>query len=158
MLIRKARLGDVKDVHSLINKFAGNGRMLPISLSDLYDSVRDFAVACDGGGRLLGCCRLHIVWEDLAEIRSLAVAEDCHGQGIGRQMVEACLGEAKGLGVKRIFALTYAPDFFGKLGFERVDKSIFPHKVWADCVRCPKFPDCDEVAVALDLNITRSAK
>ena len=150
MVIRKAQIKDIKSVHALINNFAENGRMLPVSLSDLFGNVRDFTVACENN-TFLGCCCLRIVWEDLAEIRSLAVAEDRQGKGIGRKMVETCLAEAKGLGVKRVFALTYVPEFFEGLGFARVDKSVLPHKVWADCVRCPKFPDCDEVAVLLEI-------
>jgi amino-acid N-acetyltransferase len=150
IIIRKAQLGDVRRIHQLVNQFANRGRMLGLSLSDLYDNVRDFTVA-DGPDGLVGCCCLHIVWEDLAEVRSLAVAEAAQGAGIGRSLVQACLDEARLLGVARVFALTYVVPFFERLGFAQVDKSELPHKVWADCVRCPKFPDCDEVAVALDV-------
>ena len=153
-VIRKAQLGDVRRMHALINHFAEQGRMLALSLSDLYDNVRDFVVACDGSSRdpgLLGCCALRIFWEDLAEIRSLAVAEEAQNRGVGHKLVEACLDEARGLGVPRVFALTYVPEFFIGLGFRLVEKSELPHKVWVDCMRCPKFPDCDEVAVVSDL-------
>ncbi len=148
-VIRKARLGDVKRIHSLVNQFAGEGRMLALALSELYDNLRDFTVACDAGeaDSVLGCCALHIVWEDLAEIRSLAVVSEEQGKGIGRELVEACLSEARSLGVRRVFALTCVPDFFARFGFRPVEKSELPHKVWTDCVKCPKFPDCDEVAV-----------
>jgi len=152
--VRKAQLGDVKTIRGLVNSFADRGRMLALSLSELYDNIRDFTVACDEEGRLLGCCVLHIVWEDLAEVRSLAVSETAQGQGIGRELVQACLAEAQGLSVPRVFALTYVPEFFAKLGFQGVSKAELPHKVWADCIKCPKFPDCDEVAVAVDLNVT----
>jgi len=148
--VKKARLGDVKQIHALVNAFADRGRMLAVPLSDLYDNVRDFTVVCAGDGGLLGCCCLRIVWEDLAEIRSLAVTEEAQGAGLGRELVESCLAEARELGVPRVFALTYVPDFFAALGFCLIDKNELPHKVWADCVKCPKFPDCDEVAVALD--------
>jgi len=140
---RKAQLDDVKNIHRLVNRFADQGRMLALSLSE-------FTVVSGDDGRLLGCCVLHIVWEDLAEVRSLAVAEDAQHRGIGAQLVQACLQEARALGVPRVFALTYVPDYFARFGFAPVDKSTLPHKVWADCVKCPKFPDCDEVAVALD--------
>jgi len=153
LVIRKAQIGDIKGIHALVNSFASRGRMLALSLSELYDNVRDFTVACEdgsAGGRLLGCCGLHIVWEDLSEVRSLAVAEESQGRGVGQGLVRSCLDEARGLGVKRVFALTYAPEFFARLGFRTVDKGQLPHKVWADCVKCPKFPDCDEVAVAID--------
>jgi len=138
----------------LVNSFANRGHMLPLSLSVLYDDIRNFTVACDGGAPgagVLGCCALRIYWEDLAEIRSLAVAEEAHGCGTGRRLVLACLDEARELGVSRVFALTAIPEFFGKLGFRLVEKAELPHKVWYDCVRCPKFPDCDEAPVVIDL-------
>ena len=154
LVIRKAQIGDIKGIHALVNGFASRGRMLALSLSELYDNVRDFTVACEdgpAGGRLLGCCCLHIVWEDLGEVRSLAVAEESQGRGVGQGLVRSCLDEARALGVKRVFALTYAPEFFANLKFVPIDKGELPHKVWADCVKCPKFPDCDEAAVVLDL-------
>ncbi|MFW6158366.1 MAG: N-acetyltransferase [Planctomycetota bacterium] len=155
-MIRKARLGDVQQIHRLVNRFADEGLMLGRSLSELYDNLRDFSVAPDGppggDGRLLGCCCLHITWEGLAEVRSLAVVAEAQGRGLGRRLVEACLAEARELGIARVFALTYRPEFFGRLGFRPVDKAELPHKVWADCVKCPKFPDCDEVAVAIELD------
>ncbi len=152
-MIRKAQLGDMKPIQLLVNQFAGEGRMLALALSELYDNLRDFTVACDPGetNSVLGCCALHIVWEDLAEIRSLAVAPEKQRRGFGRELVEACLGEARSLGVRRVFALTYVPDFFARFGFRPVEKSELPHKVWTDCVKCPKFPDCDEVAVVRDV-------
>ncbi len=150
-LIRKAQLGDVKGLQELVNMFARRERMLALSLSELYDQLRDFTVVCDGNDAPLGCCSLHIVWEDLAEIRSIAVTESAQGTGIGRRLVEACVAEARALGVRRVCALTYVPDFFVKLGFTLVDKSELPHKVWSDCFKCPKFPNCDEVAVVLNL-------
>ena len=151
-MIRKANLSDVRGIHALVNAFAARGGMLALSLSDLYDNVRDFIVASDRrGGTVLGCCALHVVWEDLAEIRSLAVVESAQRRGLGRRLVKRCLDEALVLGVRRAFALTYVPEFFARLGFHQVDKAELPHKVWADCVKCPRFPDCDETAVILDL-------
>jgi amino-acid N-acetyltransferase len=151
-VIRKAQLDDVRDIHALVNQYADRGRMLALSLSELYDDVRDFTVARpDEGGSLLGCCCLHVVWEDLAEVRSLAVAEGSQGTGLGRSLVESCIAEARELHLPRLFALTYSPEFFRRLGFRLIDKGALPHKVWADCIKCPKFPDCDEIAVVLDL-------
>jgi len=145
-LIRKAKIAEAKTIQKLINSFAKEGKLLPRSLSEIYDNLRDFFVF-EEDGRILGVCALHICWEDLAEIRSLAVQEDAGRKGVGRQLVEACLEEAKELGVKKVFLLTYIPSFFRKLGFSEVDKATLPHKIWGDCLRCPKFPHCDEVAL-----------
>lgn len=151
-MLRKAQITDVKTIQKLLAVYAGKGDMLSRSLSELYESLRDFYVEVDDDdGRLLGASALHIVWEDLAEVRSVAVAEDAGRKGIGSTLVNACIAEARELGLKRVFCLTYKPEFFGKLGFVLVDKSTLPHKVWGDCIKCPKFPDCDENAMILDL-------
>lgn len=121
------------------------------ALSELYEALRDFYIV-EEEGTLAGTAALHIVWEDLAEVRSVAVAEQVGHKGIGTQVVQACIDEAKGLGLKRVFCLTYKPDFFARFGFRIVDKSELPHKVWGDCMKCVKFPDCDEIAMILDLN------
>lgn len=149
-MLRKARIEDVKDIQKLLTFFANRGDMLSRSLSELYESIRDFYVI-EEEGQLLGVAALHIVWEDLAEVRSVAVAEDAGRKGIGSQVVQACIDEARALGLKKIFCLTYKPNFFGKFGFRVVDKSELPHKVWGDCMKCVKFPDCDEIAMILDL-------
>lgn len=149
-MIRKARISDVKEIQKLLANYASRGEMLSRSLSELYDSLRDFYIFEDEG-KVIGVSALHIVWEDLAEIRSVAVAEGAGRRGIGTQVVGACLDEARSLGLKRLFCLTYKPDFFGKLGFQVVDKSQLPHKVWGDCIKCVKFPDCDEIAMILEL-------
>jgi amino-acid N-acetyltransferase len=149
-MIRKAQISDVKDIQKLLTYFAGKGDMLSRSLSELYESIRDFYVAADEE-RLLGTAALHIVWEDLAEVRSVAVAEDSGKRGIGSQLVQACIAEAREIGLKRLFCLTYKPEFFARHGFRLVDKSELPHKVWGDCIKCVKFPDCDENAMILDL-------
>ncbi len=150
MQIRKARVPDVPAVQNLINTFAQRDVMLPRSLSALYENVRDFFVM-EEDGRIVGCCALHVTWEDLAEIKSLAVDESVQGRGYGRALVEACLEEARSIGVPKVFALTYIPGFFEKLGFTRIDKSKLPHKVWTECINCPKFPNCGEEAVVLEL-------
>jgi amino-acid N-acetyltransferase len=149
-MLRKAQIQDVKDIQKLLTFFANRGDMLSRSLSELYEALRDFYIFEDDG-KLLGTAALHIVWEDLAEIRSVAVAEDAGRKGVGTQLVQACIDEARIIGLKRLFCLTYKPDFFGKFGFRIVDKSELPHKVWGDCMKCVKFPDCDEIAMILDL-------
>jgi amino-acid N-acetyltransferase len=149
-MIRKAQIRDVKEIHKLLITFASRGDMLSRSLSELYESLRDFYVF-EEGGIILGAAALHVVWDDLAEVRSVAVSEDAGRKGIGSHLVRACIAEAREIGLKRIFCLTYKPDFFGKHGFLLVDKSELPHKVWGDCIKCVKFPDCDENAMILDL-------
>jgi len=152
-MLRKARIGDVKTIHRMINLSAGKGEMLPRSLMDIYNSLRDFIVYCDeDGSQVIGICAMNIIWENLAEIRSLYVDENYRGQGIGRKLVEFCLSEAITLELFRIFSLTYKRDFFVQLGFKEVDRSTLPEKIWSDCFRCSKYPDyCDEVAVIIEL-------
>lgn len=151
-MIRKMKTSDVPEVQRLLARFAAEGKLLARSLSELYTNMRDTCVAVDPDtGQVMGCCSLHVVWEDLAEIRSLAVVRELQGRGLGRRLVAACLAEAKVLGVSRIFVLTYETGFFAHLGFQSADKKMFPQKIWADCLHCPKFPNCDEVAMVLDL-------
>lgn len=149
-MLRKAQISDVKEIQKLLTHYASRGDMLSRSLSELYEAVRDFFIM-EEDGRLLGVSALHIVWEDLAEIRSVAVAEEIGRKGVGTQVVQACIDEARVLGLKRLFCLTYKPDFFARFGFRIVDKSELPHKVWGDCIKCVKFPDCDEIAMIVDL-------
>ncbi len=149
-MLRKAQIQDVKEIQKLLTTYANRGDMLSRSLSELYESIRDFYIV-EEEGRLIGTSALHIVWEDLAEVRSVAVAEDAGRKGVGSQVVGACIDEARELGLKRIFCLTYKPDFFARFGFTVVDKNQLPHKVWGDCMKCVKFPDCDEIAMIMDL-------
>ncbi len=144
--MEKARIKDVPQMHQLINGFADKGLMLPRPLSEIYENVRDYFVVRQGE-RVIGCAALHVSWSDLAEIKSVAVAEAGQRQRIGAQLVDACLTEARELGIPTVFCLTYQPTFFEKFGFSRVDKMELPRKVWSECYRCPKFPDCDEVAL-----------
>jgi amino-acid N-acetyltransferase len=148
--IRKARIADLKQVHRLVNEFAKREQMIPRSLNELYETVRDFIV-CEADRNICGVCALHIMWEDLAEIRSLAVDKKYQKMGIGKTLVKQCLKEARSLGIKKIFALTYHPEFFKKIGFGDIDKASLPQKIWGDCVRCPRFPECDEHAVIINL-------
>jgi amino-acid N-acetyltransferase len=149
-MMRKARVGDVRVIQGLIEASASKGEMLPRSLSEIYDHLRDFYIY-EQGQSLVGTCALHICWEDLAEIRSLAVSEGERRKGIGSKLVRACLREAKRLDIRKVFVLTYKPSFFRKFGFEVVDKATLPHKIWSDCLKCVKFPDCDEIAMMLQL-------
>ncbi len=152
MKIRKARITDLKQVHKLINNFAQKQEMIPRSLNELYENVRDYFV-CEDYGKICGVCALHIMWEDLAEIRSLVVDGKHQGKGIGKNLVRQCLKEARVLGLQRIFALTYQTEFFKKIGFSDIDKSNLPQKIWGDCLRCPRFPECEEHAVMINLSI-----
>ncbi|HDR46110.1 MAG TPA: N-acetyltransferase [Geoalkalibacter subterraneus] len=149
-MIRKALIPDAKTIQKLLMDYSRDGLMLPRSLSEIYENIRDFYVF-DEQGTVLGTVCLSICWEDLAEVRSLAVAESASGRGIGRSLVEICLEEARTLGLRRVFALTYKPVFFAKIGFREIEKSELPHKIWGDCLKCAKFPDCDEIAVCIDL-------
>lgn len=149
-MIRKAAIDDIKDMQELINFYAKADRMLPRSLNELYENIRDFFVY-EEGGKILGCCALHVAWENLAEIKSLAVEESKQKKGIGVMLVKEALSDAKKLKVKRVFALTYVPLFFEKLGFKRIEHAELPHKIWSECIKCVKFPDCAENALALDI-------
>lgn len=150
-LVRKAHLDDVKAIHGLLLTCARKGLLLPRALIYLYGHIRNFFVAETPEGEIVACCALAPVWENLGEICSLVVRDDLRRQGLGRRMVAACLDECRQLHLKQIFALTYQEAFFTRLGFRVVDKSVLPQKIWADCVHCAKYPDCDETAVFLDV-------
>ncbi|MBF0539038.1 MAG: N-acetyltransferase [Nitrospirae bacterium] len=154
MKIRKATVADAVSIHKLINDFASIQLMLPRSLHTIYGNIREYFVCCEDETpteTLLGVCALHILWEDLAEVKSLAVHPSNQRRGIGGELLKSCLQEATSLGVNRVFALTYVPEFFTKYGFEKIDKSLLPHKTWGDCINCPKFPSCDEQAVIMTI-------
>ena len=150
-VLRKAKPKDAVKIHELVNEYAKEGLLLPLSLNKLYDNIRDFWIY-EEGGEIVGCAALHIVWEDLAEIRSLAVKREHHKKGVGKKLVLRCLEEAKEYDLKRVFVLTYQVEFFKKLGFRELDKRLLPHKVWSDCINCPKFPTCDETAMIRELD------
>ena len=154
MQLRKARITDVKGVHKLLmNTNADDGLVLPRSYNQLYSHLRDFFVVVDDGDEdtVLACCALSICWENLAEVRSLVVSREQRGQGLGRRLVEACVSDALTLGIYRVFALTNTTPFFARMGFTEVSKDSLPQKVWSDCLNCPRFPDCDEVAMLMEL-------
>jgi amino-acid N-acetyltransferase len=148
--VDRARVTDANSMHRLISHFADKGEMLPRALSEIYDGIRDYFVVRKGG-RVIACAALQVTWADLAEIRSLAVDKEEQNQRIGSLLIQACLNDAKELGIPRVFCLVRKPAFFEKHGFELVDKKELPQKVWAECYRCPKFPDCDEVALICHL-------
>ncbi|MBU4488937.1 MAG: N-acetyltransferase, partial [Candidatus Omnitrophica bacterium] len=137
---------DVRKIQRLVNFYAKKDEMLPLSLNDLYDKIRDFYVY-EQKGKVIGCGALHISWERLGEIRSLAVQKGRQKKGIGRRIVKECIKEARNLGLEKVFVLTYKPEYFRRFGFKDIDKYQLPHKVWTDCVKCVHFPDCTEDAL-----------
>ena len=150
MRVRKARLSDAPVIQALIEPFAERDEMLFRSLGEICEGIRDYLVA-EADGEVLGCCALHVDTPELAEVKGLAVSEQAQGMGLGSAMVRACIEEAHELGLKQVYALTYRPGFFLRLGFSRTEKPTLPHKVWNECVRCRKFPICGEEAMVLDL-------
>ncbi|OGW83776.1 MAG: GNAT family N-acetyltransferase [Omnitrophica bacterium RIFCSPLOWO2_01_FULL_45_10] len=149
-MIRKANVEDVKKIHKLINYHAKRDKMLPRSLNELYENIRDFFIYVDGKS-LSGCCALHIDWEDLAEIKSLAVVPSRAGKGIGMKLLAECLKEARALRVKKVFALTYIPEFFRRVGFKVISKKELPHKIWSECIKCVYFPGCKEIGMLKEI-------
>lgn len=150
MIFRKATFSDVESILKLINEYAQQGLMLARSRNTLYEGLREFVLA-EEDGKVVGVAALHLVWDELAEIRALAVHPSKVKSGIGRTIVEKLTEEAKELGVKTLFALTYQPGFFRKLGFKEVEKDSVPQKMWKECINCPKFPNCDEIAMVKEL-------
>jgi amino-acid N-acetyltransferase len=144
--VEKAKISDAPQIHKLANHFAQKGEMLPRALSEIYENVRDFFVIREGD-KVVACAALHVYWSDLAEVRGVAVAEEKQNQRLGAKLIEACINEARELGIPQAFCLTYRASFFERQGFKRVDKAELPRKIWSECYRCPKFPDCDEVAM-----------
>ena len=154
--LARASIADAKAIHDLINTFARKGEMLPRTMAEVYENLRDFYVVRDEAGLAVACGGLHILWEDLAEIKSLAVREDMQGMRLGARLVEACLSEAREIGIATAFALTYRPGFFEKMGFAQADVMTLPRKVWGECYRCPKFPGCNEIAMVRDVGAAAS--
>ncbi len=146
MIIRKATVNDIPGIKSIIDIYAKQEMMLPRSLSELYEFTRSFCV-CEIDNEIIGCCALQVSWEDMAEIMSFAVRSEYRDQGIGTKLVTASLEETKELGINSVFTLTYAVPFFEKQGFKKIDKQQLPHKIWSGCIKCPKFPNCDEIAM-----------
>jgi len=152
MTLRPARIADAEPIQSLVNYYAERGRMLHRSIENLYGHLRDFIVACDDAHTVVGCVAVAVFWADLAEVKSLAVASDLRGTGLGASLLDAAVENARRLGVRKLFALTYETDFFAKRGFETIDRQILPEKVWRECMACPKADACDEIAMPLTLD------
>lgn len=157
MEVEKARLTDVPQIHKLVNSFGSRGLMLQRPLSEIYENLRDYFVFREGS-EVAACGALHICWADLVEVKAVAVVDRAQGRGIGSAIVEACMAEARSLDVPEVFVLTYEPGFFARFGFRQVDLMELPRKVWGECQRCPKFPDCDETAMVLQLKPQVKAK
>ena len=144
--VRKAVMGDIAPLLRLINDYAAKGVMLPRTEFEMSENIRDFSVIYSGG-ELIGCGALHFYTPYMSEVRSLAVDPNRKAHGIGRRMVEALVDEARQFSLDAVFAFTYVPDFFRKMGFEEVERGELPLKAWKDCLRCPKFHCCDEIAM-----------
>ena len=157
MELRKATNPDVTQMRALINSMAArtdsdhkHGHMLPRSLPELYEHIRDYTVLCDGA-RVLGCCALESQWEGLAELKALAVSDEVQGQGWGRKLVEVVLAEAPSLGLECVYTLTNKVEFFHKMDFHVIDMRELPQRVWSECINCPKYDvACDEVAMTFE--------
>ena len=150
MELRRAKLRDVEEIMGLINGFADLGLMLPRSRNTLYEHLREFLII-EKDKKVIAAGSLHIIWDDLVEIRALAVSKEYQGHGLGKMLVHALLEEAKEIGCPKVFTLTYQPDFFARCGFTLINKEDMPHKVWKECIHCVKFPNCDENAMILSL-------
>ena len=148
--VEKANISEVPRIHKLVNSFAGRGEMLARPLSEIYENIRDFVVVRKGK-RIIGCAALHVLWSDLAEIKSVAVDEEMQRQGVGNKLVSACLKDAEELGIETVFCLTYKPKFFEKMCLKEVEKMTLPQKIWTECYRCSKFPNCDETAMTIQV-------
>ena len=149
-MLRNAHVDDVEEMNRLINQFAKKDLMLPRPLSELYEKIRDYYVYIEDES-IKGCAALHVFWKDLAEIKSVAVDENFQKNGIGKELVQKCFEDGKRLGINRLFVLTYIPEFFEHMGFKRIDKELLPHKIWSECVKCYKFPDCGEVPLMIEI-------
>lgn len=151
--IRKAAVGDIKAIHGLLHRYSHQGDLVPRPLSRLYDHARDFFVAEESDGRVMGCCALQFCWEDLAEVRSLAVETEHRGMGVAGKLVRACIDEARSYEISQLFLLTFKPDFFSRFGFFEIERTELPVKIWADCMHCVRFPDCDGIAMMKTLKV-----
>ena len=147
MIYRKATFEDIEAIFKLVTDYAADGVMLARSRNTLYETLRDMIVAVTEDGVIVGVGGLHIIWDRLAEVRTMAVSPKMTRQGIGAEIVRRLIREGEHLGVEKVFTLTYKPGFFQTLGFQTITKEELPHKVWKECIDCPKFPNCDEIAM-----------
>lgn len=146
MIYRKARFDDIESIFGLVHIYAAQGEMLPRSRNTLYENLRDMVIA-ESGSEVVGVGALHIMWDRLAEVRMMAIAPAYMRRGIGTEIVRLLLDEGDALGIEKVFTLTYKPDFFRKLGFISISREELPQKVWKECIDCPKYPNCDEIAM-----------
>jgi amino-acid N-acetyltransferase len=154
--VERAHVRDAEAIHRIVNFWAARGDMLPRTMGEVYENLRDFFVVREEG-ETVACGALHITWADMAELKSLAVREDRQSAGYGSAITRACIEEGRELGLERLFALTYRPTFFERLGFQQVDVMTLPRKVWNECYRCPKFPGCNEIAMTCELGTGQGA-
>jgi len=152
-LLRRATSKDIPEIQKIINYYASKGYMLPRSLNELYENTGNFLVE-EEEGKVVACCGLYIVWENLAEIKSLAVKEEYQHKDLGKKLIKESLVQAKRLIINQVFALTFIPEYFEKLNFKKIDKGNLPHKIWSDCIKCIHFPNCNETAVVISLEET----
>jgi amino-acid N-acetyltransferase len=152
MTVRPAKVSDAAAICELVNYYAERGRMLHRSLESVYNALRDFLVAADDNGHIVGCAALSLVWGDLAEVKSMAVRPEMLRRGIGSALLAGAVADARRLGITRVFALTYETEFFVRSGFEVINRDSLPEKVWSECISCPKVDACDETAMMLRLN------
>ncbi|MCA6079681.1 MAG: N-acetyltransferase [Endomicrobium sp.] len=150
MNIRPARVMDVKEIHKIVEYHANNREMLHRSLSAIYENIQEFVVLEDEG-KVVACGALHVSWENLAEVKALAVLDKYKGRGFGRKIVEKLQENAKNLGVSRVFALSFKPKFFMKMGYEIIPKETLPHKIWSECINCHLFSECGEIPLLIAL-------
>jgi N-acetylglutamate synthase and related acetyltransferases len=151
MKIRSAKVTDVKDMHKIVEYYADNKEMLHRSLNSIYENIQEYVVV-EEKGKIIACGALHVAWEDLAEVKALAVSEKYKGRGIGRKIVQKLQEHASDLGIGKVFALSFKPEFFIKLGYKVIPKETLPHKIWSECINCHLFPDCGEVPLLIALN------
>ena len=151
MQIRPAKVSDVKEIHKLVEYYADKKEMLHRSLNSIYENIQEYIVA-EEDGKIIGCGALHVAWEDLAEVKALAIAQEHQGKKIGSKIVAQLQENAKELGVKKVFSLSFKPEFFQKLGYSIIPKEMLPHKIWSECINCHLFPDCGEVPLLLSLD------
>ena len=152
MKIRPAKVTDVKEIHKIVEFYAENKEMLHRSLNSIYENIQEYVVVENEEGKVIACGALHVSWEDLAEIKALAVSPKYKGQGLGRKIVHKLQKNAEELGIAKVFALSFKPEFFIKLGYKVIPKETLPHKIWSECINCHLFPDCGEVPLLISLN------
>jgi amino-acid N-acetyltransferase len=149
-MIRSATIKDAKAIQTVVNTFASQGQMLLLSMNEVYEKIFEYFVY-EADGAIVGVCALHPTWHDIAEVRSLAVDTKYQKSGIGKVLVEHQLERARDMGFEKVFAMTYQVEFFSKVGFYVMSKDDLPKKMWTDCLKCVKYPDCDETAMMINL-------